>query len=174
MNAGHTLGPVSGREGAVEQPPLEAQAFRERRLEGPVHRLFGHRDDGARQRRDLGRHLDRLVHQRSGGDDAAHQPRALGFGRVHRAPGQHHLHGLGFTDRAHQSLGAADAGKGAQADLGLAELGVLGGDDDVAHHRQLAAAAKRRARDRRHRRHAARGHAHPVATHQVIGDDIGE
>ena len=62
--------------------------------------------------------------------------------------GQHQVHRLGLADRARQALRAAGAGDDAELDLGLAELGAVGGDDEVAHHRQLAAAAEREAGDR--------------------------
>ena len=71
-------------------------------------------------------------------------------------PVEDQVHRLGLADRAGQPLRAADARNDAELDLGLAELGVVGGDDEVALHRELAAAAERKARDRRDHRLAAR------------------
>src|SRR5204863_6575584 len=51
---------------------------------------------------------------------------------VHHAPGQAQLHGLGLAHLADQPLCAPGARHDAQLDLGLAELGRVGGDDDVA------------------------------------------
>lgn len=67
---------------------------------------------------------------------------SLGLVRVDGVPREHHLHGLALPDGPDQPLGAAAAGNNAQSDLGLTELGGLGGDDDVAHHGELAAAAQ--------------------------------
>jgi hypothetical protein len=44
-----------------------------------------------------------------------------------------------------EPLRASDAGNDTKLDLGLAELGVVGGDDQVALHGQLATAAERKA-----------------------------
>ncbi len=63
-------------------------------------------------------------------------------------PVRHHIHRLRLADGAGQALRAAHAGHDAERDLGLAELGLVGGDDEVAHHRELAAAAEREARHR--------------------------
>ena len=99
-----------------------------------------------------------------GGHHPRHQAGALGLGGVHHAAGQDHVHGLGLADRARQALRAAHARHDAELDLGLAELGGVGGDDDVAHHRQLAAAAERKARDRGDDRLAqARDRSSPAA-----------
>ena len=96
------------------------------------------------------------------GTTRATRPGALGLGRVHHAAGQDHVHRLGLADRARQPLRAADAGDDAELDLGLAELGVVGGDDDVAQHGELAAAAERKARHRRDDRLAGARGAIPV------------
>ena len=89
------------------------------------------------------------------------RPDALGLRRVHHAAGQAHLHRLGLADEAGQPLRAAGARHDAELDLGLAELGGVGGDDEVAHHGELAAAAEREAGDRRDRRLAAARDAVP-------------
>ena len=92
--------------------------------------------------------LQRLGEQVGGGDDPGHQPGALGFLGAHHPPGQAHLHRLGLADRERQALRSAHAGGDAELDLGLAELGAVGGDDEVGHHRHFAAAAEREARHR--------------------------
>ena len=93
----------------------------------------------------------------AGGHDAGDEARALGFDGVHHPAGQAHLHRLGLADRAGEPLRSAHAGADAELDLGLAELGGVGGEDEVAHHRHLAAAAERIAGDRRDDRLARRG-----------------
>ena len=79
-------------------------------------------------------------------------------------------------DQPAQPLGAAGAGDDPEQHLGLAELGVLGGEPDVGGQRQLAAAAERVAGDRgdhrlgdpRHRGH--RGlHRRPSRDHVGVG-----
>ena len=90
------------------------------------------------------------------GTTRATRPAALGLRGVHHAAGQAQLHRLGLADGAGQPLRAADARHDAELDLGLAELGRVGGEDDVAHHGELAAAAERVAGDRRDDRLAAR------------------
>jgi hypothetical protein len=68
--------------------------------------------------------LQRLVEQLGGRDHARDQARALGFLGVHHPAGEAHFHRLGLADRAGQPLRAAHAGRHAELDLGLAELGV--------------------------------------------------
>ena len=63
------------------------------------------------------------------------------------AAGEDHLHRLRFADDAGQALRAARAGDHAELDLGLAELGGVGGEDEIAHHRELASAAERESGD---------------------------
>ena len=104
--------------------------------------------------------LDRLrrASRRFAGDlvDEPEPQRLLG---VEAAAGQHQLHRPLLADHAREALGAAAAGDDPERDLGLAELGRLGGDDHVAEQRQLAAAAEREARDGGDQRRAARGDA---------------
>ena len=76
---------------------------------------------------------DRLV----GGDESA------GEDQVFRLRGPH---------QPRQPLSAARARDDSEQDLGLTELGVVGGDPDVGAQRQLAPAAERISRDRRHDR----------------------
>ena len=70
---------------------------------------------------------------------------------------------LALPTEAGEALRAAGARHDAELDLGLAELGRVGGDDDVAHHGELAAAAEREARDRGNDRLAARATRSQVA-----------
>ena len=79
----------------------------------------------------------------------------LGLLGVDAAAGEHQLHRALLADHAREPLGAAAAGNDPERDLGLAELGRLGGDDQVAEQRELAAAAEREARDRRDQRRPA-------------------
>ena len=62
--------------------------------------------------------------------------------------GEDDVLGARRTDQARQPLRAAAAGDDAEQDLGLAELGVVGGDAEVARERELAPAAERVAVDR--------------------------
>ena len=82
-------------------------------------------------------------------------PMLLGLERVDAPAGEDQLHRPLLADHAGQALGAAAAGDDPERDLGLAELGRLGGDDHVAGQRQLAAAAERPARDRGDQRRPA-------------------
>jgi hypothetical protein len=88
----------------------------------------------------------------------ATRPHAFGLGGIDRAAGEDQLHRPTPADRARQALRSAHPGNDAELDLGLAELGRIGGDDEVGHHRQLAPAAKRIAVDRRDPRLAHRPH----------------
>ncbi|MNQ90315.1 hypothetical protein D3C85_1056510 [compost metagenome] len=158
----------------MEQAPLEVHAFGEGGFEGAVHRLLVQLDRHLRQAGDLRRHLQRLVEDAFGRHHAADQPAALGFPRVHQAPGQAQVHGLGLADGAGQALGAAGARQGADLDLRLAEARVVGGDEQVAHHRQFAATAQGQAAHRRDHRLAAARHLFPVGRHEVLQIDVGE
>jgi hypothetical protein len=100
---------------------------------------------------------------------AAAAPGALGLHGVHHPGGQHQVHRLGLADGTRQALRAAGPGDDAQLDLGLTELGRVGGDHDVAHHRQLAATAQREAGHCGDHRLADRADGFPVAGDQVAG-----
>ena len=163
---GHAFGAVFQRKGRVEQVALDVEAFRQRRLEGAVDGFLGHRGGRARHRGDLFRRRHHFAHQLIGRHHAADEAGALGFRRIHHPPGEAEIHRLGFADRAGQALGAADAGNGAERDLGLAELRGVGGDDDVAHHGELAAAAERIAADR--------GNGRLAAARDAVAADGGE
>ena len=60
---------------------------------------------------------------------------------------EHQVLGPALADVTREALRPAEAGRDAEADLGLAELGVLGGQADVAGQRQFAAAAEGEAVD---------------------------
>jgi hypothetical protein len=51
--------------------------------------------------------------------------RLLGLLGVHEVTGEDELHGLGLANGASETLSAADAGDGAQLDLGLAEPSLV-------------------------------------------------
>ncbi len=137
-----------------------------------THSLAGVDGRGG-ERGDRGGGLQRLVDQFVGRHDARDEAGALGFGGVHHAAGQHHLHRLGLADEAGQALRAAGAGDDAELDLRLAELRRVGGEDEVAHHRQFAAAAQREAGDRRDHRLARARDVLP-ARDEVAEEDVGE
>jgi hypothetical protein len=69
--------------------------------------------------------------------------------RVDHAPRVDDVLGPTDADQTRKALRAAGPRDHAQEDLGLAQLGVLGGDAEVARHRQLTPAAERVAVDRR-------------------------
>ena len=81
--------------------------------------------------------------------------------RVEAPTGEHQLHRPLLADRAREALRAAAARDDPERDLGLAELGRLGGDDQVADERQLTAAAERPAGDRGDHRRPALGEPAP-------------
>ncbi len=170
----HALGAVFQREGGVEQITFDVEAFGERRLEGAVDGALGHLGRGARHRGDFFRDRQRLGHQFVRRHHAADQAGALRFRRIHHSPGQAQIHRLGFSHRARQPLGSADAGNGAEGDFRLAEFRGVGGDDDVAHHRQLAAAAERIAADGGDGRLAAAGHAVAADGEEIAGEHVDE
>ena len=151
----------------MEESPLEAHAFGEATFEGAVHALLGHHHAGpAHGAHRLGSG-QRLGHQMVGCHHARHQARAFGFRRVHRAAGQHHVHGLALAHRTRQPLRATRAGDDAELDLGLTEARRVGGDDEVAHHRQFTAAAQRKAGHRGNHRFAHAEDRLPVAGDEV-------
>ena len=86
-----------------------------------------------------------------------HEPESQRLLGVDSPAGEHELHRALLADDARQTLRAAAAGDDPERDLGLAELGRLGGDDHVAQQRQLAPAAEREPRDGRDQRRAAIG-----------------
>ena len=86
------------------------------------------------------------------GHDGRHDAHRLRLGRPDPPPGEDELHRPRPPGGPRQPLRAACARDGADPDLGLPELGVLGGDEHVAGHRQLRAPAEREpahGRDRR-------------------------
>src|SRR5712692_7602368 len=139
----HPLLLVLGREQEVEAPPLPGQAFRQRRLEGLVHRLLGHAECQGRLLRQLAgeplrdrdRHLIR--------DHPVDEPQLVGPPGGDRRTPQHHFHGHVLPDRPRPALGAAGARDDPEVDLRLPEAGALAGDDQVAHQGDLAATAQR-------------------------------
>lgn len=64
------------------------------------------------------------------------------------AAGEDQVLGLGRADQPGQPLGAARTGDQTEHDLGLAQLGVVGGDPEVGAERQFAATTERVAGDR--------------------------
>ena len=113
---------VVGGEQRVEQPPLEHHAVGQRRFEGAVDALLGHRHARAAHRADGCGGAERLVEQLVGGHHARHQARRA---RPRRRPScgavSDHVHRLALAHRARQPLRAAGAGDDAELDLGLAE-----------------------------------------------------
>jgi hypothetical protein len=86
-----------------------------------------------------------FVHQLVQRHHAADQAGALGLGGVHHAAGEAMSMALALpTARGRRCVPPAP-GMMPELDLGLAELGVVGGDDEVAHHGQFAAATQREA-----------------------------
>ena len=138
---------LGGKQG-MKDPPLNADAFRKRSLEGAIDRFLRRQHRRQRHRRNRFSKLHRLIHQGSSRNHTRHQPGTLGLGGIHHAPGQNHIHGLRLADRARQPLRAADARNDRKLDLRLAELGGVGRDHDIALHHQLAAAAERETRNR--------------------------
>ena len=86
-------------------------------------------------------------------DHRVDEPRLARLVGVDPAPGEDQLHRPLLAEHARQPLGAAAAGDDPERDLGLAELGRLGGDDQVAGERELD--SRRRAPSPRPRRPAA-------------------
>src|SRR6266700_2378504 len=170
----HALGAILQREGRVKQIALDIQSVGQRGLEGAIDRLLCHRGRGLRHRGDFFRSRQRLLHQLVRRHHAADETRAFGFGCIHHSPGEAQIHRLGFSDGARQALGTADAGNGAERDLGLPEFRVVGGNDDVAHHRELAAAAERITRDGRDGRLAAAGDPVAADRGEIAGKHVDE
>ena len=119
---------------------------------GVDHLLVGHdrerRHAGDRRRRSSPPPRPDRRRARSGD-----QPRPLGLVGVHHPAGQAHLHRLGLADRARQALRSAHAGRDAELDLGLAELGAVGGEDEIG--TSSPARNRRPAHSRRPRRSPA-------------------
>ncbi|MGY3239343.1 hypothetical protein ACVMAJ_006233 [Bradyrhizobium sp. USDA 4448] len=65
-------------------------------------------------------------------------------------------------------------GDGTERDLGLAELGGIGGDDEITHHGEFAAAAERVARDRRDGRLPAARDAVAADRGEILGEHVDE
>src|SRR5579871_5350217 len=160
---------IGGGETRMEQAPLEAQALGQPGLKGLIDGLLGHEHGGAGEAGDLLRQLERLAQKLGRRQHPRHQARTLRLGRIHHAAAQHQVHGLRLAERTRQALGPAGAGKRAEGDLGLAELGILGGQHDIAHHGDLASPAERIACHRRDGGLAALGEALPI-----LGDEVGE
>ena len=135
-----------------------------RRRARPAWRA-GRRSAGARRSAARARAPPRAT--RASSATALTIPMPLGLGGVEAPAGEHQLHRPLLADRARQPLGAAAAGDDPERDLGLAELGRLGGDDQVADQRQLAAAAERPARDRGDHRRPALGEPAPERRRRV-------
>ena len=87
--------------------------------------------------------------QLGGREDGLHEPDAQRLGGVDQAAAQAQIARPAVADLARQTLRAAPARRDAEADLGLAETGVVGGEADVAAERELAAAAQGEAVDGR-------------------------
>ena len=158
----------------MEHAPLKHHAIGQTAFKGAVDRFFG-RHGG--QLRVIANHQgggQGLVHQFVQSHHPADQARALGLGGIHHAPGQGQIHRLGLAHRTRQALGTTSARDDAQLDLGLAELGVVGGDDEVAHHRQLATPAQGKTADRRNHRFAHRADGFPVAGDEILCVHIGK
>ncbi|MPL85440.1 hypothetical protein SDC9_31408 [bioreactor metagenome] len=170
----HALLLVLGREQRVEDAALEMHALGEGGLVGAVDAFLHHHRAHQRFLGDLVRRGHRVGQQLGQRHDAADKARAFRLGRIHEAAGQMHVHRLRLADEAGQPLRAAHAGDDAEVDLGLAELGVLGGDDEIAHHRQLAAAAERIARHRRDHRLAGFQDAVGLGAEEVLGEHVDE
>src|SRR5579872_5682493 len=119
---GHAFLLVFGGEERMEDAPLEAHAFGERRLIGAVDAFLG--DHHRRQRiagdrrGGLQRFLDELV----GGNDARDEAATLRLGGVHHAAGEDEVHRLGLADEPGETLRAAGAGNDAELDLRLAQF----------------------------------------------------
>ena len=117
---------------------------------GGIDRLLGHHCNRLGGGGDLFRDLFRLIHQLVGRQDTRDEPRTLGFRSVHHAAGQAHLHRLGFTDEARETLRAANTRHDAKIDLRLAELRGFRRQDEITQHRELAPAAQRKTVNGRH------------------------
>src|SRR5665647_526460 len=139
-----------GREEPGELHPLDLQARVEIDLEATVNGLLG-RTNGVRRTSHIAldaptrRGIDLI-----GCDDLVHQTDSQGFLGRDEAPAEDHVLGPGRTDQPGQSLGATHARDDAERDLGLAELGVVGGDPEVTGQAELAAATERVAGDGGH------------------------
>jgi hypothetical protein len=171
---GHAFFLVVGGKQCVEQAALKHDAVGQAAFKRFVDRLFGGHDGDAREARNGERGAQGFVHEFVEWHHAAHQAGALGFGGVHHAGGEGQVHGFGFAHGARQALGAARTGDDAELDLGLAKLGVVGGDDEVAHHGQLAAATQRKAADGGDHGFANVANGFPVAGDVVAFVHIGK
>ena len=70
-------------------------------------------------------------------DQIADQPRDPSLIGADRLAGERHAHRLDLAHRAHQPLGATNAGHDANADLRLAETRAASGNNQVSMHRQF-------------------------------------
>ncbi len=130
----------------MEYAALKQQTFAQWHFIGTVHRFFDDHHGHHGFFCDLARSTKRFIHQLLHWHDTANQPGPFRFFGIHEAARQVHIHGLGLTHQAGQSLCAANACDHTKVDLWLAKLRCLGTDDKVTHHRQLASTAQRIAR----------------------------
>ena len=96
-------------ESRLEQPALEAQALRQRRFEGHIHRLLVHAREGS-DIEAISFAASIVSSSTRSAARRARRGRSVGLGTSIMPPGQDHVHGLGFSDRAGQALRAAKPG----------------------------------------------------------------
>ena len=159
----HALHAVLGGHRQLVQAALLVEAGAQRRLVGGQHRLLGQPHGERRPPRHHVGELERRVEPFVPCATRLTMPEPVRLRGVDAAAGEHQLHGALLADHARQPLRAAAARDDPEQDLGLAELGRLGGHDHVAGERELAAAAERVARHRGDQRRAHRGQARPEA-----------